>query len=76
MKAAANVRKQVLEEFNDIVPKIYNIEFFLVTFPDDYNISNASLDLTVAILLAIEQTIGFFISNRREFKKPCIKENH
>ncbi|UKZ53156.1 hypothetical protein TrVGV298_006948 [Trichoderma virens] len=64
VKTAASVRQQVLEEFNDIIPKIYDIEFFLVTFPDDHNISNASLDLTVTILLAIEQTIGFFISNR------------
>ncbi|KAL7904235.1 hypothetical protein GGI35DRAFT_203762 [Trichoderma velutinum] len=64
VKTAANVRQQVLEEFNDIIPKIYDIEFFLVTFPEDHNISSASLDLTVTILLAIEQTIGFFISNR------------
>ncbi|KAF3062870.1 hypothetical protein CFAM422_010313 [Trichoderma lentiforme] len=64
VKTAANVRQQVLEEFNDIIPKIYDIEFFLVTFPEDQHISSASLDLTVSILLAIEQTIGFFISNR------------
>ncbi|KAL7946924.1 hypothetical protein V8C42DRAFT_319187 [Trichoderma barbatum] len=64
VKNAANVRQQVLEEFQDIIPKIYDIEFFLVTFPEDHNISNASLDLTVTMLLAIEQTIGFFISNR------------
>ncbi|KAL7935747.1 hypothetical protein V8C35DRAFT_298145 [Trichoderma chlorosporum] len=64
VKTAAIVRQQVLEEFNDIIPRIYDIEFFLVTFPEDQNISNASLDLTVTILLAIEQTIGFFISNR------------
>lgn len=67
MKTAANVRQQVLEEFNDIIPKIYDIEFFLVTFPEDQHISSASLDLTVSILLAIEQTIGFFISNRCKF---------
>jgi hypothetical protein len=67
VKTAANVRQQVLEEFSDIVSKIYNMEFFLETFPEDHNISNASLDLTVAILLAIEQTISFFISHRCEF---------
>ncbi|RFU80324.1 hypothetical protein TARUN_1872 [Trichoderma arundinaceum] len=64
VKTAATVRQQVLEEFNDIAPKISDIEFFLVTFPEDENISNASIDLTVTILLAIEQTIGFFTRNR------------
>ncbi|KAK5991956.1 hypothetical protein PT974_05351 [Cladobotryum mycophilum] len=42
---------------------IFRYRVFLGNFPGDNNISNASVDLTVTILLAIERAIGFFITN-------------
>lgn len=67
MKIAARLREKVLESFDDNV-SIFSDELFLGTFPDDENIVNASVDLTVATLKGIELAIGFFISNSRKAK--------
>ncbi|KAN0095106.1 hypothetical protein V8E51_015817 [Hyaloscypha variabilis] len=63
VKIAASVRNQVLEYFDGLIPIFSDVELFLGNFPNDKNIWNASVDLTVTTLDAIEQAIGFFISN-------------
>ncbi|KAL5090384.1 hypothetical protein Trisim1_004576 [Trichoderma cf. simile WF8] len=63
VKIAARLREKVLESFDDNVSIFSDVELFLGTFPDDENIVNASVDLTVATLKGIELAIGFFISN-------------
>jgi hypothetical protein len=68
VKTAASVRNQVLECFDGLIPILSDVELFLGSFPNDKNIWNTSVDLTVTTLDAIEQAIGFFISN--ECKSP------
>ncbi|KAL5325536.1 hypothetical protein ACEPPN_006663 [Leptodophora sp. 'Broadleaf-Isolate-01'] len=63
VKQAASVRNQVLEGFDSLIPIFSDVELFLGTFPRDLNIKNMSVQLTVTTLTAIEQAIGFFISN-------------
>ncbi|EHK20110.1 uncharacterized protein TRIVIDRAFT_48011 [Trichoderma virens Gv29-8] len=63
VKIAARLREKVLESFDDNVSIFSDVELFLGTFPNDENIVNASVDLTVATLKGIELAIGFFISN-------------
>lgn len=62
-KASATVRNQVLSGFDDIVPIFSDVELFLTMFDDDTNIRNASTDLVVTTLVAVERAIGFFVSN-------------
>ncbi|KAG4442565.1 hypothetical protein IFR05_001977 [Cadophora sp. M221] len=63
VKQAASVRNQVLEGFENLIPIFSDVELFLGTFPNDPNIKNMSVQLTVTTLIAIEQAIGFFTSN-------------
>lgn len=60
------MRNQVLEGFDSLIPIFSDVELFLGTFPRDLNIKNMSVQLTVTTLTAIEQAIGFFISNERK----------
>lgn len=60
------MRKEVLEGFDDLIPIFTDVELFLGDFPGDPHIKNASLELTVTVLTALEQAIGFFISHERE----------
>ncbi|PTB69276.1 hypothetical protein BBK36DRAFT_1111341 [Trichoderma citrinoviride] len=62
VKIAANLREKVLGSFDDNIAIFSDVELFLGTFPDDANIINASVDLTVAALKGVELAIGFFIS--------------
>ncbi|KAL6879293.1 hypothetical protein J3F83DRAFT_725709 [Trichoderma novae-zelandiae] len=63
VKIAANLREKVLGSFDDSTAIFSDVELFLGTFPNDENIVNASVDLTVAALKGIELAIGFFTSN-------------
>ncbi|KAL5332559.1 hypothetical protein BJX70DRAFT_126789 [Aspergillus crustosus] len=64
MKTSSDVRKQALTAFDGLVHLFSDVELFLGTFPQDVNIYNSSLDLTVTTLQAIERAIGFFTSNQ------------
>lgn len=44
-----------------------NIEVFFSIFPKDEPIKEASIELVVSILKAVEDAIGFFISKQSEF---------
>ncbi|ORY62060.1 uncharacterized protein BCR38DRAFT_466838 [Pseudomassariella vexata] len=67
VKIAASVRKEVLEGLDGLIPIFSDVEVFLGTFPTDSTIRNTSIDLIITTLEAVEQAIGFFISN--EFLK-------
>ncbi|KAH8746441.1 hypothetical protein F5882DRAFT_471415 [Hyaloscypha sp. PMI_1271] len=60
VKTAADARKEILEGFDDLDPVFSDVERFLTTFPKALNIRNASIDLIVRVLVAIERGIGFF----------------
>ncbi|KAL1613119.1 hypothetical protein SLS60_001351 [Paraconiothyrium brasiliense] len=63
VKTAASVRNEALTAFDGLVPIFSDVELFLGTFQGDTNIRNASIELTTTTLIAVEQAIGFFISN-------------
>ncbi|KAK3983790.1 hypothetical protein QBC44DRAFT_391456 [Cladorrhinum sp. PSN332] len=63
IKKAAEVRKQVLEGLDNLTTLFADAELFLATFPEDLNIRQASIDLTVAVLDTVEHAIGFFTRN-------------
>ncbi|KAF2438729.1 hypothetical protein P171DRAFT_423076 [Karstenula rhodostoma CBS 690.94] len=63
VETAARVRNKARTGFDGLVPIFSEVELFLSTFKDDANIRNASMDLTATTLVAVERTIGFFISN-------------
>ncbi|GLA40583.1 hypothetical protein AnigIFM63309_008417 [Aspergillus niger] len=61
---ASQVREQVTMALDPktLEEHFERIEFFLATFPRDPKIRSTSVDLVVAILKAIEDAIGFFLS--------------
>lgn len=63
VKSTNGVRNQVLADFDGLIPVFADVELFISTFPSDANIRNASIDLTVATLVAIDRAICVFISN-------------
>lgn len=63
VKQTANVRKEVLEGFDGLIPIFSDVELFLGDFPGDPHIKDASVGLAITILTALEQAIGFFTSN-------------
>lgn len=63
MKNAARVRNQVLEGFDGLVHIFSDVELFLGTFEQDHYIWNASMDLTLTSLEAVERAIAFFLSS-------------
>ncbi|KAK8859209.1 hypothetical protein PGQ11_009943 [Apiospora arundinis] len=66
---ASTVRKQVSEtfggeRFENLIPIFSDVELFLgEMFNKDPHIYNASLELTVTALKAVDRTIGFYTSN-------------
>ncbi|KUI64416.1 hypothetical protein VM1G_11211 [Cytospora mali] len=63
VKQAASVRKEALEGFDGLITIFSDVELFLGEFPGDSHIEEASRELAVVILTALEHAIGFFISN-------------
>ncbi|KAK0661354.1 hypothetical protein DIS24_g2497 [Lasiodiplodia hormozganensis] len=60
---AARVRNQVLEGFDGLVHIFSDVELFLGTFEQDHYVWNASMDLTLTTLEAVERAIVFFLSS-------------
>jgi hypothetical protein len=44
-----------------------DVEVFLITFPDMSKIKDAAVSLVVSVMKAIEDAIGFFLSNQSMF---------
>ncbi|KAF1955393.1 hypothetical protein CC80DRAFT_536340 [Byssothecium circinans] len=63
MQRAATVREQVLNGMEDLEQIFQDVDFFLATFPKDENIRNAAVNVVTAVLLAVEQVIGFYIKH-------------
>lgn len=63
---AGSVREQVKDTFdgNELEKTLEDIEIFLSVFQGDKNIEKASVELLVAVLAAVEGTIGFFLSHQ------------
>lgn len=68
MKTAAKVRNEVLHGFDDLIPILSDVELYLGTFPGDEAIRKVATSLTVAIIDAVERSIGFFISSEGKCK--------
>jgi hypothetical protein len=62
------VRKKVTKTFDDktLERAFGDIEIFFAIFPKDEPIKEASIELVVSILKAIEDAIGFFIKSQGE----------
>lgn len=57
----------MLEGFDDLISIFSDVELFLGDFPGDPYIKDASVELAITILTALEQAIGFFTSNERGY---------
>lgn len=53
----------MLGGLDDLVKTFSKVEFFLGTFPEDTNVTKASISLVVSTFEATEKVIGFFTSN-------------
>lgn len=62
IKTSAKVRNEVLHGLDDLMPILSDVELFLGTFQGDQAIRKVAISLTVAIIDAVERSIGFFIS--------------
>ncbi|KAL8309092.1 hypothetical protein RB597_009390 [Gaeumannomyces tritici] len=63
VKTAADVRQTAISAFDEVIPLFSDVELFLGTFQGDGRIRSTSVDLVATTLVAIENAIGFFISN-------------
>ncbi|KAJ0164049.1 hypothetical protein CTA2_1862 [Colletotrichum tanaceti] len=62
VKKGAEVRKQLSDSLDDLIPIFSDVELYLSTFRGDEHIRKAAVDLAVAVLEAVERAIGFFTS--------------
>lgn len=53
----------MLGGLDDLVDTFSKAEFFLGTFPEDMNVTRASISLVVSTFEATERVIGFFTSS-------------
>lgn len=66
---ASGVRETVSSSFEDrnLDDLFADVEVFLITFPDMSKVKDAAVSLVVSVMKAIEDAIGFFISNQSMF---------
>lgn len=66
---ASNVRETVASSLDDrnLDDLFADVEVFLITFPDMSKIKDAAVSLVVSVMKAIEDAIGFFLSNQGMF---------
>jgi len=69
--AASEVREKVTSnlEVKNLEQLFGDIELFLATFPDDQKVKTACVDLVIAVFVAIEEAIEFFLKSQG---LPCI----
>lgn len=60
------MKNKVLKGFDeDSLERLFkDVEILLSVFPDDPSVVNASVDLIVTVLRAVETAIGFFLEHR------------
>ncbi|PON27164.1 hypothetical protein TGAM01_v204113 [Trichoderma gamsii] len=63
---ASSVRETVASSLEDrgLDDLFADVEVFLITFPDMSKVKDAAVSLVVSVMKAIEDAIGFFISNQ------------
>jgi hypothetical protein len=66
---ASGVRETVASSLEDrnLDDLFADVEVFLITFPDMSKVKDAAVSLVVSVMKAIEDAIGFFISNQGMF---------
>ncbi|OTA08542.1 hypothetical protein A9Z42_0002450 [Trichoderma parareesei] len=66
-KVASEVRVKVTSSFDETeVQELFNnAEVYVITFPDSSRIKDSTISLVVAVMKAIEDAIGFFLSNQK-----------
>ena len=69
-REAAKVRQEVVSGLDELERTLPDIESYLAIFPNDNNIINASVDLVVATLKAIEDLIGYYTRHLGELQNP------
>ncbi|KAK0631216.1 hypothetical protein B0T14DRAFT_501310 [Immersiella caudata] len=62
-KKATNLRQEVAAALDNLERNFEDVETFLVTYPNDQNIINGSVNLLASILKAIEYVIGYYMRN-------------
>lgn len=65
-KVASEVREKVTSSFDETeVQELFNnAEVYIITFPDSSRIKDSTIALVVAVMKAIEDAIGFFLSKQ------------
>ncbi|KAL6858457.1 hypothetical protein J3F83DRAFT_750862 [Trichoderma novae-zelandiae] len=65
-KVASEVREKVTSSFDETeVQELFNdAEVYVITFPDSNRIKDSTISLVVAVMKAIEDGIGFFLSRQ------------
>jgi hypothetical protein len=63
---AAKTRQEILTSLGDHDKTFSNINSFSATFPNDYEVRQASISLVVAIFEAVEQAMAFFVKSSGE----------
>ncbi|KAH0499050.1 hypothetical protein TgHK011_006267 [Trichoderma gracile] len=65
-KVASEVREKVTSSFDETeVQELFNnAEVYVITFPDSSRIKDSTISLVVAVMKAIEDAIGFFLSKQ------------
>ncbi|KAL7820182.1 hypothetical protein V8C44DRAFT_315695 [Trichoderma aethiopicum] len=65
-KVASDVREKVTSSFDETeVQELFNnAEVYVITFPDSSRIKDSTISLVVAVMKAIEDAIGFFLSKQ------------
>jgi hypothetical protein len=76
MQISADARTQALDAFKDLWKVFLEAELFLSTFPTSQLVRNSAIELTVAVLSAIENAIAFFSTSRRKTSNKKINVVH
>lgn len=66
MQISADARTQALNAFKDLWKVFQEAELFISTFPTSQHVRSSAIELTVAVLSAIENSIAFFSTSRRK----------
>lgn len=66
MQISADARTRALDAFKDLWKVFLEAELFLSTFPTSQLVRISAIELTVAVLSAIENAIAFFSTSRRK----------
>ncbi|OTB15343.1 hypothetical protein K445DRAFT_12109 [Daldinia sp. EC12] len=63
-RKAAEVREEISTGFDDMSDGFDAIDFYVTMFPSDRNVIETAKKVVLAILKAVEQAIGFYISHQ------------